>query len=349
MSGSKKVTAVVDLISVGKSHAQFNQLILHNLIDNYQQNVGYYHANEGVFNDQNLTEKLAGVNRYNSRLYVHRFLNFFFKELFFRRKSRYIFLANEMTLFPIILVCLYPFISFNKPAFNLILHNNLVTLQKSNTKRIFFRFFFKLYEPKCYVLAPFLEKDYYRLFGEQLVQSVWHPNYSEVINRFRILRTGSNMKIRVGVAKTHQGDEKFIASLFSLSLKLKFSVHLVSPSINFDPDVGSELYRVENLDSLEEYYSFLSEMDIMAFPIDEDLNKRASGVLMDCLSLGKSFIGPKLGMFKDISEQYGLGILYEDYENMKNISALKREFNRDKWKRFIEDTDPGNITYALLL
>jgi hypothetical protein len=82
--------------------------------------------------------------------------------------------------------------------------------------------------------------------------------------------------------------------------------------------------------NLLDYYKYIKSVHFILFPIDEDLNTRTSGVLIDALSLGVNFIGPNLGHFKDINDTFGLGVLYENYNELENIFLnLRKHINPD--------------------
>jgi len=233
------------------------------------------------------------------------------------KKNDIIFLSFDNTLVPLLSIILYPLLFRN--SLSLILHNNLKTLKTNKFKRFVYLLMVKIYKAKPYVLS----KEMKRIYDFHITPSVKctllpHPNYIHLIEFNKV------KGLLISRAKTNVvilGRQAQLITPFLENHKLSqfVNVHFTIACSGPVPVIKDGNVTVLNKRlNYDEYYSLLSEADFALFALDKTVEYRASGILMDCISLQCPIIAPCTGHFLEYKEM-GIGYFYNDYNELDNI------------------------------
>jgi len=251
------------------------------------------------------------------------------------------FLSFDNTIVPLFLITFCPLLF--RSRLTLIIHNNLDTLLKHPLKRRLHRMALSLYNGRSIVLTKKMYEIYSGLFPKIRCEFLPHPNYiglikynrkSNLVNTqtINILLLGRQAKLLTSVLpKLNLGRYENITFITSLS------------SENYPLHVSNVRFLPEKPD-FDEYYTLLGEADFVLFANDDALENRASGILIDCISMNCPVIGPNKGHFVEFGPEFGF--LYNSYSNLEGIfenindRKIKREMYIDKFSDAISRTDP---------
>ena len=330
---NKNIISVIDLISINNGHEMFNFSILNELNLSVNEKVNFFsmESNDKIFK-RIKKSNIQLIKIKENYSYVFRTIFFFYKNIVLNKSKKIVFLAFDNSLLPLLFLLNFLFLLFQNKKITIILHNNILTYKKNKLKKTIFKIFINIYKPKIIVLAPFIKNEFDQLFSYNNIICCFHQNYKHLLEKNIINLNSSKLlkpKIRVAISSTHSKVflKHKLYDLIKNEQDDSFFVSYVGEKINYDSKFFVNIERPTNL---SDYYKYIKNSDFIFFPIDGDLNSRASGVLIDALSLGVNFIGPKIGHFKDINESFGLGILYENYNELQNIFLnLRNHINPD--------------------
>jgi hypothetical protein len=250
-------------------------------------------------------------------------LNGIFKSLYILtgkaafRKRNILFLCFDNTIIPLVLIMLYPVLF--RSCLSLIIHNNLTTLKTNKIKRFVYRLMVTVYKANVYVMSKQMKR-IYDLDVESINKSILlpHPNYSRLVkfdkaeglltdsNKINVIAVGRQAKLIIDFLRDFPL-ESFTNIRFTIVHREKIkafeskNVTIINKRLTYD-----------------EYYTMLSEANFALFALDNTVEHRASGILMDCISLQCAVIAPCTGHFLEY-ENMGIGYFYTNYADLKNI------------------------------
>ena len=323
LKNKKPHTSFIDLISRENAHYMFNLSILYEVSkSSLKVDTNFYSINSNldIFTDvKKLNIKGVKIKeRYN---YLITTIFAFYQSIIFNKSKKYILLAFDNSLISLLFLVNYFILFFQKKEFTIILHNNLSAFKNENWKKNLFSFFLKHYNPKIIVLSPFMLKEFNLIFNYSNVNYCFHQNYKELVHcDFVKLRLKKMKKKRTVVSISNSHSKIFRRDNIFKYLNELEDKNVVINYIGEFNDVNSQNFNNKKRPgSIIDYYNYIHNSEYMFFPKDEESNLRASGVLIDALSLGVNFIAPNVGHFKDVNETFGIGILYDNYEELIKI------------------------------
>ena len=270
----------------------------------------------------------------------------------FFKKGRILFLSLDNFAVPLLLLLLYPCLFRNSVSF--IIHNNLTTLITNRFKAFLHNLVVKIYKAKIYVLTNEMK----RIYDTEVARNnasicIPHPNYDELIKispaqdilqggKINIIILGRQAKIIAPWLNSQQLD-----AYQNLHFTITYSGKLIDWIKSDNITVISEKV------SYNEYYSILLQADFTLFAMEDKASNRASGILMDSISMRCPVIAPRLGHFLEL-QNYGIGFFYNDYSELKNILALinekgtRRVQYNEEFKEALNYSTPGNLERILI-
>lgn len=246
------------------------------------------------------------------------------------RRNHIILLSYDNTIVPLLLIFFYPILSSNK--LSLITHNNLQTITSNLIKKRIHIFLIKLYKATPIVLTKYMHEKYKSNFNNINVILFIHPNYKNILDFEKNNNLLRNNRLTIAVigrqAKLLKG---FIEGLdFSRWENIDFIVSLKE----IDRNTKNNLLVFKERLSFDDYYSILSFSDFCLFANDESVLNRASGILIDCISLGCPIISSNQGHFEEFSE-LNIGFNYTNYDEILSIfdKIQSHNYKRDNFKK----------------
>ncbi len=341
--GSKRDIVFLDPINKGYSHVYFNASILSlfKAVPGKTILIGDRGQVRNVLTlakADNIAPSFISVKSALKRKVLALFLTLL-KSVF--RSKDICFLSFDNTIVPLFLITFRPLLF--RSRLTLIVHNNLDTLLKNPLKRRLHRIALSLYNGRSIVLTKKMYEIYSDLFPQIRCAFLPHPNYIGLIKfsykrnlvntgTINILLLGRQAKLLTSVLpKLNLERHKNITFITSLSSE-NYPLHI--PNVKFLP-------RKPDFD---EYYTLLREADFVLFANDDDLANRASGILIDCISLSCPIIGPAKGHFLEFGSEFGF--LYDSYSSLRGVlekindGKIKREMYVHKFSNAISQTDP---------
>lgn len=342
---------IIDFSSKINGHFMFNASILNGLVSSLGQNLKFYsnETNNKIFKfcRQNNIPNFK-FNEKNS--YLETVTIAFYRSIILNKSKKYILLAFDNSLLPFLFILNAFLLKSRKIELTIILHNNLDTLKKNKFKMILFSLFLKIYKPKIILLSPFMGVEFKKIFKYDHFEAIFHQNYHNFIKQnFPDIKMKKLNKIYISISSSHS----------KIFLKDKIYKHfsqskngetlLVQYVCNNDSLVDNKtlLKKNEKLENEYDYLNYIYNSDYIFFPQDESANMRASGVLVDTLSLGTNFIGPNVGHFKDINMKFGIGILYNNYLELPSILEKLKKEKKTRNNKFLENTKVENLLNAI--
>lgn len=261
---------------------------------------------------------------------LRNFLILLRKSIFTRGKI--FFLCMDNTLLPILLILGYPLLFTN--TISLVIHNNLTTLTENKLKRLLHRAVARLYKARIFVLTKKMEQVYKsNIKNTDSCIYLIHPNYKKLLNgidfeedvlvrsKINIVLLGRQVPILMDYMK------QVCYSKYS-------NIHFTFVYSNSDKDDAfhSNVTILKEKLSFAHYYSLLGQADFCLFASDKSVENRASGIFMDCITMGCPVIAPEMGHFLEYKE-FKLGFLYKNYNDLPVIFDLidHSEIRRDNF------------------
>lgn len=236
------------------------------------------------------------------------------------KRRQVFFLAFDNTICPLFMIIAFPFLFGNK--LYIITHNNLRSWHKSKMKRALHRLMYHLYRMEVVVLTEEMKKVYEELIPKRQAKLVPHVNYSTIIN-YKDIPILTFDKLNIVLLGRHA--KMFAPTLFGMDTRqfnnLCFTV--VSTATTSElfhglSDAKTNFRIIERRLNYDEYYSIIAQSDYVLFADDPSVYNRASGVLIDALSLRSSIIGPRTGHFEELNK-FNIGFLYSNHEELHSI------------------------------
>ncbi|APG65041.1 hypothetical protein LPB136_06570 [Tenacibaculum todarodis] len=315
------IDLVLDPINT-TGHVYFNTLILKSITTSNTKNIPFIckaaqkQQIEEIYKHNNFktTEK---------QTFLLGSFSIFFKMLFksIFKKKNILLLTIDNTIFPILLILFYPFLFRNN--FSIILHNNLQTITKVKSKRVLHKIVNRLYKPNIIVLTKYMFTAYKDVFSLSKVQLLPHPNYKELI-RFNLkpqVLKGEKVKIVVLGRQAKLLEKLLLTPGFSKWNNIEFVISL--PGSNHK-NYSDTITIINKKLSFDEYYSILSLANFCLFANDSSVIERASGILIDCVSLECPVLSPIDGHFKEYKD-FNIGFQYKDYKELVSLFNLISE------------------------
>jgi len=291
-----------------------------------------------------------GINVYQGKEYKFYILHILisFIKIFYSRRllksHRVILLAIDNTLIPLLLVLNIILIPILFKKITLISHNNLNTIKTSLLKKYIMKCFLILYQPRVVLLSPSLADDFRRSTKYKKVFGFFHQNFFNLINEITQFNYSKQKKVFsesiINILVT-SGHSKRIIDLINnnieqirkstLSIECKINIKYISNTrLNVDNINNLYFERIERPNDMKTYYKLINDLDYVFFPKDDVANDRASGVLMDSLTVCTNFIAPNVGHFKDVNNKYSFGLLYNNYNDLITLIENNRELEKSK-------------------
>jgi hypothetical protein len=352
---------VLDPVCINNSHYAFNLSILknHNLIKlNTKVSFSCYESNTKIINLCKKTGiNVSPVKEHSS--YIRRVFIFFYKSFYSKsllKSDKIILFAIDNTLLPLLFLLNFFLFPFLQKKITIISHNNLYAIKKSNLKRIIMKLFLILYQPKVVLLSPSLSKEFGNILKYNNIFTFFHQNYrNEVLKSISLIKGVPliNSPIVILVSSGHSANFIDMVKANFDSIKALTSQSNNKVIIKYISKVPFEITEINSIlfeladkpIDMVSYYEMILNVDYVLFPKDEIANTRASGVLMDTLSVGTNFIAPDVGHFKDININYDIGFLYKDHSELfhliNKLSEKKRSNNlkQKNINNLYKDTD----------
>lgn len=346
MLEAKSTLVCIDVVSKSGAHNQFNSLVLLALADKQEYKIIFICRENSMAKEY--LHILSNVELIEIRGLRYPYICFRSVYTLIKdyHKSDVLFLAIDNTLTPFLLSISKILALLKINSIRIVLHSNIENIYCNARKLYAFRLMNKLFSPICMVLTPSLSTKYTKVFAKMTVRSCLHPNFGELNALLKLplprVRQDNSESLNIYVSKSH-------ANRFSLG-----DIHVLQSSIEGSKvhisfvgrsDFGelSNISTISSNSTISDYYTQLSLYDYVLFSKNVLSDLRASGVLMDALSMGVSFIAPRQGHFKDINDELHIGFLYEDIvELMSILRTLTDRENVDE-SRLLEVTGTINM------
>ena len=91
-----------------------------------------------------------------------------------------------------------------------------------------------------------------------------------------------------------------------------------------------------------EYFQAIADSDYVAFPLETDVDYRASGILADAITMQTPVLAPNRGHFREIYSKNGLtrgGWLYNDTDDLEGILLGISKMLPDEYKNMCRYMD----------
>lgn len=359
---------VIDPICVNNDHFLFNLSVLNKtefLKPVSRIRFWAYESNASILtNCKQLGYNVFPLKEYSSyfkRIFVSFFRIFWSKSPF--KAEKIIFLAIDNTLIPLFFLINLFLIPFLFKKISIVSHNNLHSAKTNFFKRILLRSFLYCYQPRVILLSLSLADEFKKVTRYNKVFGFLHQNFLEFTSNCEVKKniSGHGDLIKIFVAHSHSG---FFIEIINRNIELiREKTTNIAKNVLFEyisetnlevVNINSIVFkRISRPRDMATYFGLVVDADYIFFPMEMIGNTRASGVLMDALTVGTSFIGPNVGHFKDLNSEYNFGFLYNDLNELFSLVAdiangkVSSEFNEDKFKTFFNETNPRNISRFL--
>ena len=349
-------TSFIDLSSKDNGHLVFNLSILYEYKTRINNNFIFFcfPSNIDIINWCKELE-IQNVVLKEPNNYLLRTLINFYRTVVCEKSKKIVLLAIDNSLIPFLFLINSIFIILARKKITIILHNNLETLYRVKWKRLMFKIFLKIFNPKLITLSPFIQKELHKCLNYSNIPIVFHQNYIDLFNdvfKFK-LRRNNEERIIISISSSHsrilikelsQNKSFFGNQIKHLEDRIRINY------ISMDTFDAKYIFLIKNMrpNDIYDYYQYIYNSDYMLFPIDNSSNKRASGVLMDTLTLGVGFIAPNVGHFKDIKKNFNIGILYDDYSNLIEILCNLKKNNFCTNSNLISNTSSLKLLQTLI-
>lgn len=354
---------VIDPICKNNEHFMFNLSLLkyfstHN--SDKKANFFCYESNNLIIDECRKLNVTPISKKDYSSSHIKRVSTFFFNVFYsgkVLRSKKIVLLAIDNTVIPLLFILNLFLLPFFHKKIVIISHNNLYTLKTSKGKRILFKIFLTLYQPKIIFLSPCFADEFREKIYKKNIYGYFHQNFQNIIsNLYTIVNkkkedNNNEYSKVILVSKSYVG---FFLSLFNDNYE-KFNDHNLNTGIKvkyisdvelgFLPNASISFERVNIPKDMETYFNLINASDFVFLPENFIANHRASGVLMDSLSLKTNFIAPAVGHFKDIYDKYNIGFVYNNPEEFVDIineilnNKIKSDINENHYKTLISETD----------
>lgn len=318
---------VIDFLSKGESHLNFNKSFIQSIPSNHKSFV--FLGNKSHAKKLNIKHQKT-INSDNIFWLVRVKLLFF--KLLFTSKKHITVLAFENYLFPLLTILYFPF--FLGKKFTIVVHNNIPGLASSSFKKLPLKLFVKLFNVKLICLTEAGKQKLDDSGFSKFTRFIPHMNYCH----FKTYESNKNFDFKdnkiniVLLGRQAQLFEKHILPKFEISQWNKLKFHVFGN--------GNKLSELD-------FKTVLKTCDYCLFP-NHDVGFRPSGILLDCISNNTPLIAPKEGHFKEF-EQFKIGEFYSNNDELFKIfdELDKSEKKRATYKKssFIEAQNKTSIKH----
>ena len=249
---------------------------------------------------------------------------FVFRTLRKYRFAKKIFLSFDNIIFPVFVVLLQRLLA-NSSNF-VIMHNNLPGLVRSRWKRWLMRT--AITKGNFAILSLTQENHKYcqLFFSDSRSVYLPHPLYlpqnnsnqcdsmEGVNHKFVFIGRQADLAVESGFIYQFVTILNEIAAAHNVEAEVIVASAAYSKIINVETNSKLSLKRITHYLSFDEYSSLIECATFVVFP-DSSMNKlRASGVLIDCISLGTPFLAPSYGHFVEFRN---CGLSYSDILDLR--------------------------------
>lgn len=346
-------SSYIDLVSRNNGHFIFNLSIFYSLskVDNFYFNFYCLDSNLNIEKKGNLFN-LCLIKVKDKGSYFWTTVIGFYKSVLNNNSKKIIFLTFDNSLHPLLCLLLYPVNLIRKKKITVLLHNNITTFKNVKWKKNLFNFFLKVVQPKIVLLSPFLLEEFKNLFDYDNVHYTFHQNYKELLkseafnlNENKLIKNKVIVSLSSSHSKIFSSREIHNHLANAFVFKKKGLIRFVNDNVSEKNE--SHIEQLSRPKCILDYYSYIYSSDYMFFPLDFEANHRASGVLMDALSVGVSFIGPNTGHFKDINTNFDVGLLYDKYSDLPNIFDSLNKSSMGNLPKILKETNVVNLISIL--
>lgn len=178
-----------------------------------------------------------------------------------------------------------------------------------------------------------------------------HPINSDLLsleikqpqNQYDILIWGSVIR--------YKGIVEFLEFLHSTKNENKYNILIIGKCSDLDYKVEVENLCNSNIEfydqftSFEEVKGYISNSKYILFPYIGN-SVSSSGALIDTITMNGNCIGPKIGAFKDLADEY-LCLTYDKYEDIVDIIESKTRIKQADIDRFVRDNTWNQFANSL--
>ena len=253
------------------------------------------------------------------------------------KPDRILFLGVENTIWPLFASTFLSKYAFgHKVGLYIVLHN-LHRIKISRIKRILWKIMFNRLNLHCIVLADIVQSKFTELFPDQSSFLWRHPSYEHLIPWTIDKDINSESFSQNGVIPLLLAGRQGALAISSGFLELlASSCHRVTEATDKKFEIivssifptGEEPLFRNNVKLLnrklpeQEYFQAIVESSYVAFPLESDVDYRASGILADAITMQTPVLAPNRGHFREIYSKNGLrrgGWLYNDTDDLEGI------------------------------
>lgn len=282
-------------------------------------------------------QKITSKSKIKSAFeFLHRYWKAF--QIIRREKpDRILFLGVENTIWPLFASTFLSKHTFRHKVDLYIVLHNLHRIKISRIKRILWKIMFNRLDLHSIVLADTVQDKFAELFPNRSSFLWRHPSYEHLIpgtidkdinsesfspnGVIRFLLAG-----RQGALAISSGFLELLASSCNRITKATGKKFEIIVSATFptgeEPLFGSNVKLLNQRLSDQEYFQAIADSDYVAFPLESDVDYRASGILADAITMQTPVLAPNRGHFREIYSTNGLmmgGWLYNDTDDLEGI------------------------------
>jgi|GEM_PF-4031496 len=247
-----------------------------------------------------------------------------------RKYDKITFLCLDNTIIPFLLLS-SSFI-FRNNKIIIYIHNNIDTLLNNRLKRLLHTLMLYFVEPEVVLITEKMHEEYITLFPKARTKLIPHYNYADVLEKI-YPNTGLLDSKKCNISIVGRQAKLFRKNEMEKIAKMRFrTVQVNFFGISKIVDNDGLFFFEEKLKD-NDYFSVIQNSDFVLFADDITSINRASGVLMDTISLKTPFIAPNYGHYQEYAK-FDVGLLYNDYDELLDI-LRKVEINRIKPQDFV--------------
>ena len=341
-----KKVLVVDFLSKGNSHLNFNKSFLEAL-----KQIGFNVSFLGAISHckliqlKEINKTSVKTNDLNWKTSVFRCFKTF---VFSKKPNEIIIVCFDNYISISLLLLAYPFLFRKK--FTLVFHNNLSSLIIGGFKSYPFKFFIKLYNPKILILSKNGFNQFNSLNLSKKVFLIPHMNYKHLYEPLEISKKETPF-ITISVIGRHcQTFMDQITSSVKLSAFdfIKFNIYKNIPTNKQYSNVKIHTKWLDNY----ELNKVLSESDFCFFGKQKD-TLRASGILLDAVTSGCPIIAPNQAPFNELDINK-IGYFYNSINELKEVfekinthKISRNYFQNNEFNYILEKTDINTFSITL--
>lgn len=315
-------------------HLSFNKKLLLLLNERLQKKtwIGDREYGKKLFDDIAVKKQSWDYSsNYNIWIGIRRYFCIFYYLIRNSEKNIW-FLSVDNTYFPIFALILSPFL--RQKTIHVVIHNNLRTLSISATKRKLFSLLNNTLDLHYIVLTEEMKMVWDSSFDQKAIL-LKHPicgndraseiDFSNQETTFLLVGRQAEIWIKEGKMQSF----KIAFSNSNVKVKILVSSNLLNCHKKHTNITLDKLPKYMPTSAYEEAFK---QTTFVLFPASDEINYRASGVLLDTIARGRIFIAPQQGHFKE----FGNCGLFYSYNNLEEILHKAAQMNKLELNKLIQ-------------